>query len=972
MIRRKYLLCLRLGTIHAAKKNRGEYAIRFANGDVMNRLGTIAAAVVICLTQSARAISETPSDFVSHSPPRPLPVASDRPLEEGPTYFVDPVGDDQSDGSQENPWRTIGHAVAKLKPGDTLVLRGGTYYEHVTARLIGTSDKPITIRAYPGELAILDGGLWDFFNQPATSWEQCPGGADGEYWSKKTYPKLKVEGDGPGVFGNFGDALVPLQAYRFHGDLRSDNPFWNVENKVGSESFVYCGPGIFFDSATGRIHCRLAHTKLAGLGDDNYRGETDPRKVPLVIAGGEEPPLALVGCQDVRLQDLVLRGSRVATLQIHDCRNIELDGLTAYGGHSAMQVRDTWGLRMQHCACRGIGAPWTFRGMLKYRSVEARIFNASHWDPTGRDNRDFEIRYCEFTDSVDGVFLGNVRGVQFHHNLVENVTDDGVFLTAGTGFDGETWGGGMGFHHNRFVRILTTFAFGVGHGRQKAIPRGGGATGKQTGAGVYIFANVFDFRRPVWYLWPTGPDAPREITSRGRFAGDHGSPAWEEMRIYHNTILAGDTPRYDYGCDGLIHGMAPVVLRRVMNNIVVLTQGTPGNTLPPTDVDLHADYNVFWSLAPEKPLPTNLFAKFQASEAFARSKQKYEHGWTAHDKTADPHLTALSGDWRQPVDLKPTEKTPTSPVFLSLDPYWNTMFDKPGGRTRGALAFGETEWCVGVHGRLTASGQPRTEQEPVVGPWRMKPHPPRDDAKMPRALIVEGYPAFDSPVVAYLLRKNGWRVETSERAWFDTAKFKDYQLVVYDGSLTRAGLEKTAFDDKDVVNVRAFLEAGGTLLAMRERHDLFRSDAGRKMLVQIVGEGKREPKPAMEIRQPLHPWLAPLRSPAARVKAPAVPLFPDERKAGRESETAISDPFPWLAKGSPISASQGESLIGSAGGASLLHQAKWGRGQFIYVGWSPAASIPGGREKSTVEQEAAFEAQVAVLGNVLASAEPKE
>ena len=71
-----------------------------------------------------------------------------------------------------------------------------------------------------------------------------------------------------------------------------------------------------------------------------------------------------------------------------------------------MQVRDTWSLRMQHCACRGIGAPWTFRGMLKYRSVEARIFNASHWDPTGIDNRDFEIRYCEFTDSVDGVFVG--------------------------------------------------------------------------------------------------------------------------------------------------------------------------------------------------------------------------------------------------------------------------------------------------------------------------------------------------------------------------------------------------------------------------------------------------------------------------------------------------------------------------------------------------------------------------------------
>ena len=46
--------------------------------------------------------------------------------------------------------------------------------------------------------------------------------------------------------------------YRFHGDLRSDNTYWNVENKVGGESVVYCGPGVFYDRETGRIHCRLA------------------------------------------------------------------------------------------------------------------------------------------------------------------------------------------------------------------------------------------------------------------------------------------------------------------------------------------------------------------------------------------------------------------------------------------------------------------------------------------------------------------------------------------------------------------------------------------------------------------------------------------------------------------------------------------------------------------------------------------
>src|SRR4030095_2923331 len=132
-------------------------------------------------------------------------------------------------------------------------------------------------------------------------------------------------------------------------------------------------------------------------------------------------------------------------------------------------------------ACRGIAAPWTFRGSLKYRAIEARIFRGSGWSPTGADNRDFELAWSEFTDSVDGVFVGNVRGVWFHHNLLDNVSDDGIFLTAGTAFDGSTPGGDVHIFQHLLSRCLTTFAFGVGHGRQRAIEGG-----RQTGAGVEV------------------------------------------------------------------------------------------------------------------------------------------------------------------------------------------------------------------------------------------------------------------------------------------------------------------------------------------------------------------------------------------------------------------------------------------------------------------------------------------------------
>jgi len=169
----------------------------------------------------------------------------------------------------------------------------------------------------------------------------------------------------------------------------------------------------------------------------------------------------------VRIQDLVVRGARTATVSVSNSANVNFDGVTMYGGALPISVRDPVGFRLWNCACRGIAAPWTFRGSLKYRAIEARLFSASGWSPTGRDNRNFELAYSEFTDCVDGVFIGNVRNVKFHHNLLDNVSDDGIFLTATTAYDGTTPGRNIHIYQNRLSRCLTTFAFGVGHGRQK-------------------------------------------------------------------------------------------------------------------------------------------------------------------------------------------------------------------------------------------------------------------------------------------------------------------------------------------------------------------------------------------------------------------------------------------------------------------------------------------------------------------------
>lgn len=874
----------------------------------------------------------------SHPPSRPLPVPANRPLPKGPKVFVDGEnGSDQNAGTQDSPWKTLKHSFRQLKPGDTLVLRGGVYFEHVTLNTSGTADQPITIRSYPGELAILDGGIPVFQTAPVTAWEPCPGGVEGEFRSTGAYPDLGGRDGQTNLLGNFGDSLVPLHGYRYLDDLRSDNSYWNITSKVADEQHVYCGPGLWYDTETGRIHIRLAHTKLPGLGEDNYRGETDPRKLPLIVAvfaGG--PVLSLNGVQHVRLQDLMLRGAREATLDIRDSARIELLGLTVYGGASPIRVQDTQGLRMWHTACRGLAAPWTFRASLKYRAIESRLFSASGWEPTGADSRDFELAYCEFTDSVDGVFLGNVNHVRFHHNLLDNVSDDGIFLTANTAYDGNTPGGDVHIFQNRLSRCLTTLAFGVGHGRQKTIAEGK----KQTGSGVWVYRNVFDFRRPVMYHWPSGPEAPQEITSMGRVASDHGGPTWEPMWIYQNTILPGDPPRYDYGTDGLGKAMGKGTSRRVFNNIICQMQGLPGQSLPDPATDFQGDGNLFWSLSDGPANEGKFIAKFRNSPAFEQSRRQYGPGWTARDRFAGPDFVDLSADWRKVPDLRLTEKSPAVDAGVALPKTWPDPLRArdPQAPDVGAIPRGTEPWPVGIRGRLNVFGAThKTRMDYKPQPWKTSLEKETPDRQ---AVIIEGYPAFDAPLIAYGLRRRGIPVEMIERKWLEPKEFQNYDLVVIDGNFTRAGTKPDRFRPEDLPHLREFLENGGTLLLMRERTDLFATDHGRKFLTEIVGTGTQEQRPEMSILQKNHPWIRHL--------------------AGEKSPEWLGGKGLW-----PLRTSRGKVIMGSQAGAAVLYRVPVGQGQLIYVGWTVASVLPSGRKPSTVESENNFETQVTILWNIL-------
>src|SRR3954447_12097446 len=80
------------------------------------------------------------------------------------------TGSDSADGSEADPFRTIGRAADLAQPGDTVRVHAGEYREWVVPRRGGLSDRRrITYEAAPGEHVVIKG------SEPVTGWEPAGG-----------------------------------------------------------------------------------------------------------------------------------------------------------------------------------------------------------------------------------------------------------------------------------------------------------------------------------------------------------------------------------------------------------------------------------------------------------------------------------------------------------------------------------------------------------------------------------------------------------------------------------------------------------------------------------------------------------------------------------------------------------------------------------------------------------------------------
>ena len=485
--------------------------------------------------------------FKSHPPLRPLPQASNRPLEKGPAYFVDPAkGNDAFAGTEETPWKTIAQGLSSLQAGDTLVLRGGTYYEHLYCSAAGSAEKPITIRSYPGELAIVDGSFREFFEDHRNAWEPFPEGSPGEFRSRTTYRNLR------NLHGRFGDSMIGLQIYYYIEDLRGER---------------YVGPGVWYNRLTGRIHIRLQHYKAEGAVRGrselarkflpsplhelhSYAGETDPRNLQLIIAPFHSVPLVIDKSQHTRFQDLVIRGGAYDVVDIRHAEHLVFDNVVVYAGTYGIKAQNTGPFKFQNSAIYGSVPPWSTRGetSLRERPWQSKGRNLPRLNthalliPATSDeysvyyfpyNHDWEISYSEFTDGHDGVYLGDIVNLKFHHNYVHNFQDDGIYLSSFRPLYNPQ-ARPREIYQNFIGACLITFAYG---GDARASSE------------VHVYRNIISGSYTV---------------------SDHGGPPWEGMRWYHNTVFSDPRNLFD------LRHTKPGQTWQVRNNLIIGGTAQPG------------------------------------------------------------------------------------------------------------------------------------------------------------------------------------------------------------------------------------------------------------------------------------------------------------------------------------------------------------------------------------------------------------
>ncbi|MCL2812785.1 MAG: hypothetical protein FWD25_12975 [Clostridia bacterium] len=240
--------------------------------------------------------------------------------------YVATNGNDTNDGTRERPWRTIQFGIEQLKPGDTLLIRGGTYYErlHVDGgKVSGGPGAKITIRNANDEAVIVDGSRHPDFTEPMKLLLIV----DASY--------LRVEGL---IFCNNRTAHYGWQSMPegIHVLATKDGPGChaieivnNVVRDIDGETWAYHS----YDHETEQHSGGMNGHGIAVYG----RGTTQESAVTDLLIEGNEVCYCKCGASESVVVNGNVDGFRIAGNYIHDNNNI---GIDVIGGERVSENRE--------------------------------------------------------------------------------------------------------------------------------------------------------------------------------------------------------------------------------------------------------------------------------------------------------------------------------------------------------------------------------------------------------------------------------------------------------------------------------------------------------------------------------------------------------------------------------------------------------------------------------------------------------
>jgi hypothetical protein len=174
------------------------------------------------------------------------------------TYYVSTAGADTNAGSLASPFRTIQRAAGIAQPGDTVLIRGGTYRETVVPANSGAAGAPITFSAYNGEQVVVSGadpvGGWNPAGGAVYSatvpWMLGPGAdqvlVDGRMINEARWPNTSLDVSHPtsaraaSISANNGVATL------YDPSLTQPAGYWNG-------AYIHLFPGQGWVAETGQV-----------------------------------------------------------------------------------------------------------------------------------------------------------------------------------------------------------------------------------------------------------------------------------------------------------------------------------------------------------------------------------------------------------------------------------------------------------------------------------------------------------------------------------------------------------------------------------------------------------------------------------------------------------------------------------------------------------------------------------------------